>query len=78
MPIQCKSTVIMFHTQSSLNFPRVFMTKVNDGQISINAAVWPSFMYNVDQFDERHAEKGLCRGYFLVQICIKFLFQILS
>ncbi|KAF8230245.1 hypothetical protein L208DRAFT_1049589, partial [Tricholoma matsutake] len=46
----------------------VFMTKVNDGQISIKAAVWPSFMYDLDEFDERCAEKGLCRGYFLVQV----------
>lgn len=72
MLIQCKSIAIMFCTQSSLDVPRVFMTKVNDGQISIKAAVWPSFMYDLDEFDERCAEKGLCRGYFLVQVCIKF------
>lgn len=78
MPIQRKSIAIMFCTQSSPDFPRVFMTKVNDGQISIKAGAWPSFMYDVDQFDERHAEKGLCQGYFLVRVCIKFSFQILS
>jgi hypothetical protein len=72
MLIQCKSITIMFCIQSSLGFPRLFMTKVNDGQIKIKAAAWPSFMYDLDEFDVRRAEKGLCRGYFLVRVCIKF------
>jgi hypothetical protein len=71
MSIQRKSITIMFCTQSSLYFPRVFMM-VNDGQISIKAAAWFSFMYDLDDFNERRAEKGLCRGYFLVRVCIKF------
>lgn len=39
---------------------------INDGQISIKAWAWPSFMYDVDLFEEGRTEKGLCWGYFLV------------
>ena len=54
------------------------MTKVNDGQISIKASAWPSFMYDVDMFEEGRIEKGLCRGYFLVRVCISFSFRGVS
>ena len=54
------------------------MTKVNDGQISIKASAWPSFMYDVDMFEEGCIEKGLCRGYFLVRVRISFSFQSVS
>ena len=46
----------------------MFMTKVNDGQIKIKASRWPSFMYDEDAYDKKRAEKGLCRGYFLVRV----------
>jgi hypothetical protein len=48
------------------------MTKANDGQITIKASGWPSFMYDEEQFDEDRVEKGLCRGYFLVRVSVVF------
>jgi hypothetical protein len=48
------------------------MTKVNDGQISIKASSWPSFMYDEAEFDGEWVGKGLCRGYFLLRVCIIF------
>jgi hypothetical protein len=47
---------------------RTFMTMVNDGQIAIKASKWPSFMYDEDEYDEERAERGLCKGYFLVRV----------
>jgi hypothetical protein len=54
------------------------MTNVSDGLISIKAPVWPSFMYDVDEFDEGRVAKGLCRGYFLVRVSVVFSSKSIS
>ena len=54
------------------------MTKVNDGQITIKASTWPSFMYDVDEFEEGRVDKGLCRGYFLVRVSSIFASKCMS
>ena len=48
-----------------------FMEKVNDGSIKIHAGDWPWFLYdNTDPIDLEVWDKGLCRGYLLVQVTI--------
>ena len=54
------------------------MMKVNNGQITIKASMWPSFMYDVDEFEEGRVDKGLCRGYFLIRVSAIFASKCMS
>ncbi|KAG6874522.1 hypothetical protein C0995_010435 [Termitomyces sp. Mi166 len=48
--------------------PQLFIDNVNEGKNIITASGWPSFIYNLDQFDPNDLTKGLMRGLLLLQV----------
>lgn len=49
-------------------FHREFMAHVQDGKMKIWTKHWPSFLYDEGEYDRNNWERGLFKGYLLLQV----------
>ena len=51
-------------------FHREFMVRVQDGKMKIWMKHWPSFLFDEGDYDRNNWERGLFKGYLLLQVCL--------
>jgi hypothetical protein len=59
-------------------FSSLLRERVDNGEIKVHAAQWPTFMYSfTDGYDPDDMQNGLCRGLLLVHVRSLFLIMLI-
>lgn len=58
--------------------PSNFMTQVQDGKIKIQTKHWPSFLYDEGEDDREECDKGLFKGFLLLQVRFTSSYLVVS
>ena len=59
-------------------FSSLLRERVDNGEIKVHAAQWPTFMYSfTDGYDPDDMQNGLCRGLLLVRVRSLFLIMLI-
>ena len=54
------------------------MTCAQDGKIKIRTKHWPSFLYDEGEYDRDECDKGLFKGYLLLQVHLSTSYLVVS
>ena len=54
------------------------MMRVQDGKIKIRTKHWPSFLYDKGEYDKEECDKGLFKGFLLLQVCFTSSYLVVS